>query len=73
MIPPTIVYATAVTREKGLAALRSEMNPATVVAGLATFGAYALVLAALERAPAAWSQPCARRASSSLPRSRASS
>jgi drug/metabolite transporter (DMT)-like permease len=53
MIPPAIAYAAAVARGKGLAALRAETNPAAVVAGLATFGAYALVLAALERAPAA--------------------
>jgi drug/metabolite transporter (DMT)-like permease len=71
MMPPAIAYAAAVARGKGLAALRAETNPAAVVAGLATFGAYALVLAALERAPAAWSQRPARRASSSRPRSRA--
>jgi drug/metabolite transporter (DMT)-like permease len=53
MMPPAIAYAAAVGRGKGLAALRAEANPAAVVAGLATFGAYALVLAALERAPAA--------------------
>ena len=53
MVPPSIAYAAAVARGKGLAALRAETNPAAVVAGLATFGAYALVLAALERAPAA--------------------
>jgi len=53
IVPPSIAYAAAVARGKGLAALRAETNPAAVVAGLATFGAYALVLAALERAPAA--------------------
>jgi drug/metabolite transporter (DMT)-like permease len=53
MTPPAIAYAVAVARGKGLAALRAETNPAAVVAGLATFGAYALVLAALQRAPAA--------------------
>jgi drug/metabolite transporter (DMT)-like permease len=53
MMPPAIAYAAAVARGKGLAALRAETNPAAVVAGLATFGAYALVLAALQRAPAA--------------------
>ncbi len=51
MMPPAIAYAVAVAWGKGLAALRAETNPAAVVAGLATFGAYALVLAALERAP----------------------
>jgi drug/metabolite transporter (DMT)-like permease len=53
MMPPAIAYTAVVARVKGLAALRAETNPAAVVAGLATFGAYALVLAALERAPAA--------------------
>ena len=53
MAPPTIAYAAAVARRNGVAALRAETNPAAIVAGIATFGAYALVLAALERAPAA--------------------
>jgi drug/metabolite transporter (DMT)-like permease len=53
MVPPTIAYAASVARGKGLAALRAETNPAAVVAGLATFGAYTLVLAALRLAPAA--------------------
>jgi drug/metabolite transporter (DMT)-like permease len=34
-------------------ALRAAVGPATAVAGIATFGGYALVLAALERASAA--------------------
>jgi uncharacterized membrane protein len=38
---------------KGAAALRAAIGPATVVAGLATFIAYARVLAALQRASAA--------------------
>jgi drug/metabolite transporter (DMT)-like permease len=53
MIPPTIAYAAAVLAGKGLAALRAEANLASTVAGLATFGAYALVLAALKLASAA--------------------
>ena len=53
MAPPAIAYAAAVARRNGVAALRAETNPAAIVAGIATFGAYALVLAALERAPAA--------------------
>ena len=53
MMPPAIAYAVAVAWGKGLAALRAETKPGSVAAGLATFGAYALVLAALERAPAA--------------------
>ena len=41
------------TRAKGVPALRAELGPSTVAAGIATFTAYALVLAALERASAA--------------------
>src|SRR5207237_1793450 len=46
-------YATGIVRLKGGGALRAELGPATVVAGIATFTAYALVLAALQRASAA--------------------
>jgi len=53
MMPPAIAYAVAVAWGKGLAALRAETKPGSVAAGLATFGAYALVLAALGRARAA--------------------
>jgi drug/metabolite transporter (DMT)-like permease len=53
MLGPTLVYASAVTRVKGFRALRNAWGPATVVAGIATFGAYALVLLALQRAAAA--------------------
>jgi drug/metabolite transporter (DMT)-like permease len=53
MLLPTVAYAAAVLRRRGNAALRSEIRLPIVLAGLATFGAYALVLAALERAPAA--------------------
>jgi drug/metabolite transporter (DMT)-like permease len=53
MVPPTIAYAAAVARAKGPPALRAETSSASIAAGLATFGAYALVLAALARAPAA--------------------
>lgn len=53
MVPPTIAYAAAVAVGKGVGALRAETNLASTVAGLATFGAYALVLAALRLAPAA--------------------
>jgi drug/metabolite transporter (DMT)-like permease len=52
MAAPAIAYAAAVVAAKGLPAVRAEVSPATLVAGLATFGAYALVLAALELAPA---------------------
>src|SRR3954453_21044668 len=50
MLVPTIVYAGAVARVKDL---RAAVGPAPIVAGIATFVAYGLVLAALERAPAA--------------------
>jgi drug/metabolite transporter (DMT)-like permease len=53
MILPTIAYTAAVGSLKGLPALRAELNVAAVIAGLGTFGAYALVLEALARAPAA--------------------
>jgi drug/metabolite transporter (DMT)-like permease len=53
MVVPAVGYAAAVAALQGREALRAEANPASFVAGLATFGAYALVLAALERASAA--------------------
>jgi drug/metabolite transporter (DMT)-like permease len=53
MIAPALIYAGAIGRIKGREALRIAFGPASVVAGLATFTAYALVLAALQRAPAA--------------------
>jgi drug/metabolite transporter (DMT)-like permease len=54
VLAPSAALTIAVTvRERGAAAVRAELGPATVVAGLATFGAYGLVLAALQRAAAA--------------------
>ncbi len=53
MIPPTLVYVLFVLRVRGRSRLRSAVRPIPVVAGLASFGAYAFVLAALDRAPAA--------------------
>jgi drug/metabolite transporter (DMT)-like permease len=53
MILPTLSFAGATAVRKGLPALRAEIVPSVVLAGFATFGAYALVLAALARAPAA--------------------
>jgi drug/metabolite transporter (DMT)-like permease len=50
MAAPTLVYAAAVARVKDV---RAAVRPAPVLAGIATFVAYALVLAALERASAA--------------------
>jgi drug/metabolite transporter (DMT)-like permease len=53
MVVPSIVYMVAIVRLKGREAVRSELKSSTVVAGLAMWGAYALVLLALQRAPAA--------------------
>ncbi len=53
LLGPTVLYAGAVLRARGGAAVRAAVGPASVAAGLATFVAYALVLAALQRAPAA--------------------
>ena len=53
MIPAALAYAAAVARIQGPASLRRELNSSTVVAGVAVFAAYALVLAALDRAAAA--------------------
>ncbi len=54
MIAPAVLYAAWVARLRGgTVALRGELNRSSVVAGIATFTAYALVLAALERASAA--------------------
>lgn len=53
MIGPSLVYAGAVIAAKGPARVRTELKPSIVAAGLAVFGAYALVLAALQRASAA--------------------
>ena len=48
-----LTYATGVLFAKGPEAIRSEVNGLNVLAGLAMFGAYALVLAALQLAAAA--------------------
>jgi drug/metabolite transporter (DMT)-like permease len=53
LIVPALGYALGVTWFKGSSALRAELGPATVLAGLGMWLAYALVLAALARAEAA--------------------
>jgi drug/metabolite transporter (DMT)-like permease len=53
MLLSGIAYTAALWRLRGWRSLRAELGPASVVAGLATFGAYGLVLAALQRASAA--------------------
>jgi drug/metabolite transporter (DMT)-like permease len=50
MVVPTIVYVAVVARVRDV---RAAVDAASVTAGVATFVAYALVLAALQRAPAA--------------------
>jgi len=53
MIPTSIAYLAGALALWGPRALAAELRPATVVAGLGMFGAYALALAALARAAAA--------------------
>ena len=53
MIPAALGYAGATLAVKGRARVRAELGVSAVVAGLLSFAAYALVLAALERASAA--------------------
>src|SRR5437899_7292335 len=53
MLAPAVIYAAAVMRVKGVGALRRAVGWESILAGVCTFGAYALVLAALQRAPAA--------------------
>ena len=53
MAVPTVVFAAAVVRLRGGAAVRAAVGPASVTAGVSTFVAYAFVLAALELASAA--------------------
>jgi drug/metabolite transporter (DMT)-like permease len=53
MILPAVAYAAFVVRARGAPAVRAAVNVSSVAAGIATFTAYALVLAALRRAPAA--------------------
>jgi drug/metabolite transporter (DMT)-like permease len=53
MLAPTLVFALVTLRARVAATVRAAIGWETVVAGLATFGAYALVLAALQRASAA--------------------
>jgi drug/metabolite transporter (DMT)-like permease len=47
----TLLYPAWIVRERGVAVLRAELRPASVVAGGAMFAAYCLVLAALRLAP----------------------
>ena len=60
---PGLVYLALVRQLRGGAAIRSELGVATIAAGVAATAAYVLVLLALDRADAAPSRQCARRAS----------
>lgn len=53
LLPATVGYAGAVLAVKGRARVRAELGAAAIAAGVASFVAYTLVLAALERASAA--------------------
>jgi drug/metabolite transporter (DMT)-like permease len=53
MVWPSLVYAWWALRRDGRPALRAAANRSSVIAGVGMFGAYALALAALQRAPAA--------------------
>ena len=53
MAGPAVIYATALTLARGARPLRAELRPPTALAAVAMFGAYILVLEALQRAPAA--------------------
>jgi drug/metabolite transporter (DMT)-like permease len=53
MVPAALGYAATVAVVRGRPAIRSELNAASILSGCASFVAYALVLAALERASAA--------------------
>jgi drug/metabolite transporter (DMT)-like permease len=53
MIGPAIAYTVFVARRMGAPAVRAAVGRGSLLAGVCMFGAYALVLAALQRAPAA--------------------
>jgi len=53
MVGPAIAYTAFVVRRMGVPAVRTAVGRGSLLAGAGIFGAYALVLAALERAPAA--------------------
>jgi drug/metabolite transporter (DMT)-like permease len=53
MVPAALGYVALALRARRASRLRAELGVATIAAGIATFVAYALVLAALQRASAA--------------------
>jgi drug/metabolite transporter (DMT)-like permease len=54
VLPAAIAYPAWIARRKGRGALRAEAGRATVVAGVAMFGAFGLALAAIRLAPQAF-------------------
>ena len=50
---PSVAYLGGLIATRGLAPARRELRPATLLAGIGMFGAYAMALAALQLAPAA--------------------
>ncbi|HVS85457.1 MAG TPA: EamA family transporter [Gaiellaceae bacterium] len=52
LLPLGVLAVPAVLLTRGTAAVRAQLRPVTVVAAIGSFGAYALVLAALRLAPA---------------------
>jgi uncharacterized membrane protein len=54
VLPSVIIYPLLIRRRKGAAALRAELRPPSLVAGLALFGAFGLALAAIRLAPQAF-------------------
>ena len=53
LVGPAVVYLAAMLYLRGRQGVAAEISPATLAAGVAMFGAYALALLALQRAPAA--------------------
>ena len=53
MVWPSLIYAGWCAKRDGLPALRAAAGRSSLIAGIGMFGAYALALAALKRAPAA--------------------
>jgi drug/metabolite transporter (DMT)-like permease len=53
LLVPSLLYASALSRTKGVGRLRAEWGPGIIIPAVAMFGAYGLVLLALQRAAAA--------------------
>ena len=53
LAPTAVIYVAATAAIRGTEAVKAEANRSTLLAGLGMFAAYGLVLAALERGPAA--------------------